>query len=845
MPGSNITRIEALERSSHLEVLGYEVTIDTTIGDELFGVKSVARFTSSKPGSSTFIDAVARRVISATLNGEAVDLSNYDGQSIHLPNLAEINELVVELEGIYSKSGEGLQRSVDPSDGEIYLYTQAAPAFARLIFPCFDQPNLKAPFTLTVIAPSGWEVLSNSPMQDRIELTEARVKWEFSPTPRISSYICALIAGPYHHVHDEYVGKKRVPLGIYLRKSLAQYLDAENIFTATKAGFAFYEEVFGLAYPFEKYDQIAVVDYNWGAMENPGAVTFKEDRFIFRSKVTERQYSWRTSTILHEMAHMWFGDMVTMEWWNDIWLNESFAEWVSYLALAESTPFTNSWVSFNIDVKNWGYRQDQLTSTHPIVTDAPDVETASTNFDGISYAKGASILKQLFAYVGREAFISGLQKYFEKHAWGNTTLADLLIELEATSGRSLTKWSATWLETAGVNTLSPVLQELDGKYQSVAISQTAPSIPTDSTELRPHRLAVGLYDIVADEVKLRKGIAVDVEGALTAVPELAGEEVADLLLINDGDLAFAKIRFDQRSVKTLTSYLGQIKDPLARVLCWSAAWDMTRDAELSATEFVKLSISGLLTETDMDVIFIVTSQLGTAIENYAHPSHREELRTFVAAGLEKVMDQSPAGSDLQLQFARSFASFAESDEQCERITGLLAGSLSGLSVDNNLRWILVTALVERGLLTHEELARELERDSTLDGQLAYAECLAAFPTSEAKEQAWESLMGKELSISYRRAALQGFQRARHREFLAEYVDHFHDILLQYWEENSFEVANQFVIAAYPKFINTEETLVKTITWLESNQAAPAALRRYVSEGADAIKRDLSAQQKDK
>ncbi len=845
MPGSNITRVEADERSSHLEVMGYEVSIDTTIGDELFGVTSTARFTSSNPGSSTFIDAVARRIISATLNGVALDLSSYDGQSIYLPNLAEFNELNVELEGIYSRSGEGLQRSVDPSDGEIYLYTQAAPAFARLIFPCFDQPNLKAPFTLTVVAPSDWEVLSNSPMQDRIELAQSKVKWEFSPTPRISSYIYALIAGPYHHVHDEFVGKKRVPLGIYLRKSLAQYLDAENIFTATKAGFAFYEEVFGLAYPFEKYDQIAVVDYNWGAMENPGAVTFKEDRFIFRSKVTERQYAWRTSTILHEMAHMWFGDMVTMEWWNDIWLNESFAEWVSYLALAESTPFTNSWVSFNIDIKNWGYRQDQLTTTHPIVTDAPDVETASTNFDGISYAKGASILKQLFAYVGREAFISGLQKYFEKHAWGNTTLSDLLVELEATSGRSLTKWSATWLETAGVNTLSPVLKVIEGKYETVAILQTAPTIPANSSELRPHRLGVGLYDIVDGEVLLRKGIAVDVVGALTALPELNGERIADLLLINDGDLAFAKIRFDERSIKTLTSHLGQIKDPLARVLCWSAAWDMTRDGELSATEFVKLSISGLLTETDMDVIFIVIAQLVTAIENYAHPAHREELRAFVADGLEGAMDRSTPGSDHQLQFARSFASFAETDEQCNRVVDLLAGSLSGLTIDNNLRWILVTSLVERGLFTHEELALELERDNTMDGQLAYAECLAAFPTSEAKAQAWESLMGKELSISYRRANLQGFQRARHRELLTKYVDHFHKILLQYWEENSFEVANQFVTAAYPKFINTEETLAKTTAWLELNESAPAALRRYVSEGADAIKRDLAAQKKDK
>jgi aminopeptidase N len=494
MPGLNLTRVESIERASHLEVLGYEVIIDTTIGDEVFGVHATARFTCNETGYDTFIDAVGKRVLSAVLNGTPLDVSSYDGKSIFLNALEAENELVVEMESIYSKSGEGLQRSIDPSDGEVYLYSQCAPAFARLIFPCFDQPNLKAPFALTVIAPDEWTVLSNNPLKTKTELAGQKIQWEFTPTPKIASYIYALIAGPYHHVHDEYVGAKKVPLGIYLRKSLAEHLDADKIFQATKDGFAFYEGVFGLAYPFDKYDQIAVVDYNWGAMENPGAVTFKEDLFIFRSKVTDRQYAWRTSVILHEMAHMWFGDMVTMEWWNDIWLNESFAEWISYLALSESTRFTNAWVSFNIDIKNWGYRQDQLSSTHPVVTAAEDVEMASTNFDGISYAKGASILKQLFAYVGREAFISGLQKYFEKHAWKNTTLADLLTELEIASGLDLKEWSSSWLESAGVTTLRPILEISEGNYTSVTILQEAPSIPIGSTQLPPHRISIGLYD---------------------------------------------------------------------------------------------------------------------------------------------------------------------------------------------------------------------------------------------------------------------------------------------------------------------------------------------------------------
>ena len=845
MPGLNLTRLESIERAAHLEVLGYEVIIDTTIGDEVFGVHATARFTCNEIGYDTFIDAVGKRVLSAVLNGTSLDVSSYDGKSIFLNSLQAENELVVEMESIYSKSGEGLQRSIDPSDNEVYLYSQCAPAFARLIFPCFDQPNLKAPLAMTVVAPAEWEVLSNNPLKTRTELPDEKIRWEFTPTHRISSYIYALIAGPYHHVHDEYIGTKKVPLGIYLRKSLAQHLDAEKIFQATKDGFAFYENVFGLAYPFDKYDQIAVVDYNWGAMENPGAVTFKEDLFIFRSKVTDRQYAWRTSVILHEMAHMWFGNMVTMEWWNDIWLNESFAEWISYLALSESTRFTNGWVSFNIDIKNWGYSQDQLSSTHPVVTAAEDVEMASTNFDGISYAKGASILKQLFAYVGRDAFIVGLQKYFEKHAWKNTTLSDLLTELEIASGIDLKEWSTTWLETAGVTTLRPILEISEGNYTSVTISQEAPSIPIDSTQLRPHRISIGLYDLINDEVVLRKSLLTNIAGGHNVISEFTGEKVADLILINDQDLAYAKIRFDQQSFQTLTTSLGQITDPLARVVCWSAAWDMLRDAELSASDFITTSISGLATEIDIDVIFIVMNQLEMAIERYAHPTHRNQLRSSLADELESMLDRAAPTSDLQLQYAKSFSTFAHSPAQSQRIKELMSGSLPGLTVDTNLRWTFVIALAQRGLISHSELDAELEGDKTLDGQLAHAQALAAFPTAEAKSNAWDALMGDDLTIAFRVAKLSGFQRASHRELLQPYADIFHTIVRSYWEEKSYEVANQFVQGAYPKFIDTPETLKLTEEWLNKNVDAPAALRRYMSEGGDALARELRAQAKDK
>jgi aminopeptidase N len=506
MPGNNLSRAEAAERSSHLTMKHYDILLDVTTGEETFHATTKVTFSCSKPGYDTFIDAAGKRVISATLNGAPVDVSNYDGESIFLKNLQAENELIIEIEAIYSKSGEGLQRSVDPVDNEVYLYSQGETAFIRNMYPCFDQPDLKATFAISAIAPAHWQVISNNPVKTVTE-TAGKKKWEFTTTPVMSTYITALVAGPYSFVSDEYKGKKTIPMSIYCRKSLFEHLDADEVFLITKQGFAYFEEVFGLAYPFDKYDQIAVVDFNWGAMENAGAVTFREDLLVFRSKVTERMYNARANTILHEMAHMWFGDMVTMKWWDDLWLNESFAEWTSYLALVEATKFKNSWVGFNAERKNWAYRQDQLSSTHPIASDMVDIDTVKANFDGITYAKGASVLHQLVAHVGRDNFIKGLQKYFAKHAFRNTTLQDLLSELEATSGRDLTPWVSTWLQTAGVNTLRPVVEINGGTYAAISVLQEPPMIPEGSQELRPHRMAVGLYDLKDGVLARRKSLA--------------------------------------------------------------------------------------------------------------------------------------------------------------------------------------------------------------------------------------------------------------------------------------------------------------------------------------------------
>jgi len=845
VPGVNLTRDEALARSAHITVDSYRVDLDLTTGAETFRAQTTVKFRSSKPGTATFIDAVGKSMYSATLNGAALDASAFDGESIHLTNLAAENTLVVDLEAIYSVSGEGLHRFVDPADSEMYLYTQFEVADARRMYACFDQPDLKATFTLSAVTPQHWEVISNNPMDKVEELSTDRKRTSFTTTPVMSTYITALVAGPYHKEFDTYKGKKEVPLGIYCRKSLAKHLDASEIFLITKQGFEYFEREFGLAYPFDKYDQLAVAEFNAGAMENAGCVTFAEDYFVFRSKVTDKNYNWRANVILHEMAHMWFGDLVTMSWWDDLWLNESFAEWASYTALADATKFKNSWTTFNAERKNWAYRQDQLSSTHPIVVDMHDLEAVRTNFDGITYAKGASVLQQLVAHVGKANFVAALKKYFAKHAWKNTTLNDLLVELEATSGRDLKPWVDTWLCTAGVNTLRPEVSVVDGKYADVHVKQEPPKMPAGSKELRPHRMSVGIYDLVGEKLVRRKSHELDVAGNSTSVDAFKGEAEGDLLLINDGDLSYGKIRFDGKSVKTLIAKLSGVEEPLTRALCWSATWDMLRDGELSASEYVPMAVTGLSTEKDVSVVSMTLMQLGTAVELYACNENRDKVREQVANGVEILLEQAAEGSDMQLQYARCFASFAFSDRQHSRIKDMLDGRLPGLVVDADLRWHFINCLAERGKFSTEVIDAELERDNTASGHKYAASARAALPTVAAKERAWSDAIGGELSNHIHDATIAGFNRPLQRDLTKSYIDRYFESLLSVWEKLSYELASTIVTGFYPAYQVNEEVLNKSESWLNgAGKDAPAALRRFVSENRDALARALNAQKVD-
>ncbi|MEU8886569.1 aminopeptidase N [Streptomyces sp. NPDC048442] len=854
MPGTNLTREEAQERARLLTVEAYEVELDLSGAQEGGTYRSVTtvRFESAEDGASSFIDLVAPAVHEVVLNGAALDAKAVFADSrIALASLrGGANELKVVAECAYTNTGEGLHRFVDPVDEQAYLYTQFEVPDARRVFASFEQPDLKATFQFTVKAPAGWSVISNSPTP---EVPKDDV-WVFEPTPRISTYITALIAGPYHAVHSSYEGKdgQSVPLGIYCRPSLAEHLDAEDIFAVTRQGFDWFQEKFDYDYPFAKYDQLFVPEFNAGAMENAGAVTIR-DQYVFRSKVTDAAYETRAETILHELAHMWFGDLVTMEWWNDLWLNESFATYTSIAcqAYAEGSKWPHSWTTFANSMKTWAYRQDQLPSTHPIMADIRDLDDVLVNFDGITYAKGASVLKQLVAYVGMDEFFAGVQSYFKAHAFGNTQLSDLLGALEQTSGRDLKTWSQKWLQTAGINVLRPEIEtDADGVVTSFAVKQEAPALPVGakgSSTLRPHRIAIGLYDLDgAGKLVRTDRIELDVDGELTPVDALVGRPRPAVVLLNDDDLSYAKVRLDEASLACVTEHLGDFTQSLPRALCWASAWDMTRDGELATRDYLSLVLSGIAKESDIGVVQSLHRQVKLALDLYAAPAWREAgLAQWTEATLAHLQAAEP-GSDHQLAWARAFAATARTPQQLDLLRGLLEGteSVEGLAVDTDLRWAFVGRLAAVGVMDEDEIAAELERDNTSAGKQHATSARAARPTDEGKAAAWASVVESDkLPNSLQEAVIGGFVQTDQRELLAPYAEKYFAAVKGVWDSRSHEIAQQIAIGLYPALQVSQETLDATDAWLASAEPS-AALRRLVSESRAGVERALKAQAAD-
>ncbi|MFC6021890.1 aminopeptidase N [Plantactinospora solaniradicis] len=842
----SLTRVAATERAALLTVESYDIELDLTGGEVVFRSVTRIRFRSTTPGAGTFVEVRPTRLLGVRLNGRALDPAALDDNQFALTGLLADNTLVVEAEMAYSNAGEGLHRFVDPADGNTYLYAMSGIDNAQRIFACFDQPDLKAPVVLSVVAPTDWTVAGNG----ELAATPAPGRWEFAATPPLATYLVSLIAGPYHLLRGEHDG---IPLGVYCRRSLAEYLDrdADEIFTVTRQCLDRLHELFDVRYPFGKYDQAFVPEFNMGAMENPGLVTFR-DEFLHRSAVTDAEREQRANTIAHEMAHMWFGDLVTLRWWDDLWLNESFAEYFGTRVTAEATRFGSAWTTFALRRKAWGYAADQRPSTHPVApSEVPDAAEALSNLDGISYAKGASVLRQLVAWLGDEAFLAGLRGFFATHRFGNATLADLLAALSASSGRDLTGWAEVWLRQPQLNTLRAEIRlRDDGHYAEVAVVQSAPS---GHPLLRPHRIGVGLYDLAdtADGdpgsagagpgVRVRRRIEVDlapvVDGGRTVLDELTGQPAARLLLLNDGDLTFAKVRLDAGSAAAVPLALPGLSDPLARALLWSETLDAVTDGERPVSDLVALIVAALPAEPELIVVQDVLNRTRPLLDRYLDPDVRPAALEQLAGACDRLLATAPPGGSRQLAAARSLIG-ATVD------TAVLAGWLAGedvpdgLVVDAELRWAVLRRLAVLGAVGEPEIAAEQAADPSASGAERAATCRAALPDPEAKDRAWQ-VVTRDTTLSNRllEANAAGFWQPEQVELTASYVERYFAEMPEAAGRRTPWVADQVAGLAYPRYAVAGRTRELAAALLARDDL-PTGLRRVVTDADDDLRRAL-------
>ena len=853
MPGTNLTRDEAASRAALLHVNSYDVVLDLTTGPTTFLTSTTVRFAARAAGVGTWIDFVGDSVTSVTLNGVALDPAEVFADSrIALPALAPDNVLVVDAVGRYTNSGEGLHRFVDPVDNEVYLYSQFEVPDSRRVYAVFEQPDLKATFAFTATVPDHWVVVSNQPAPEPVPGGEGRATWAFEPTPRISSYITALCAGPYTVRWDEVQGRDAViPMGIFARRSITEHVDYGNLFDCTKAGILFFEKEFDGAFPFAKYDQLFVPEYNAGAMENAGCVTIT-DAYVFRGQPSEPLVERRALTILHELAHMWFGDLVTMKWWDDLWLNESFAEWASSVCQAEATEWPDAWTTFHSHEKTWAYQQDQQSDTHPVYADMRDLVDVTVNFDGITYAKGGSVLKQLVAYVGRDAFREGLRSYFRKHAWGNTTMGDLFAEFEAGSGRDLSDWAQRWLKTSGPSTLAlDVTTDDNGVITAAAMTQTvAGSDPT----LRPHRVGIGRYDLLGGRLDRVGYVEVDVDGPRTELPELVGLPRPALLLPNDEDLTYAKIALDPLSLQTAMAHIDAFDDSLARSLVLGSLWEMLRDGALAPSDFADVLLRVIPVEEHTVVLRTILrttkqipSMLLATLRWFLPEAARPAMVDKSVNVIRTALDAAVPGSDKQQQLVVAYAALARHTDDLTRLQGILDGSVvvPGLSVDQDLRWALLTQIAASGGASEDDIAAELDRDPSLAGREQALKARAAIPTAQAKTAAWALAIEQDTQTN---AALEaigaGFRRCDDPALLRPFVESYLDMLEPVFADRSYAIAERCVKYFYPLDIADAALRDRTRAWLADHEDAPAGLRRLVIEQLAVVETAVAIQERE-
>ncbi|MFF8846875.1 aminopeptidase N [Streptomyces sp. NPDC015127] len=821
-----LTRDEAQTRARLIDAHRYTIDLDLTTGDETFGSRTVIHFTARAAGD-TFVELKPAELRSLTLDGQSLDPAALDGNRYPLTGLtAGEHELRVDASMRYSRTGEGMHRFTDPTDGETYVYTQLFMEDVQRVFAAFDQPDLKAVFALTVTAPEGWTVLGNS-----VAAHDGHGSWTCAPTPLLSTYLVAVAAGPWHSVRTEHAG---LPFGLHVRRSLGAHLDADadELFEITRQCYDRYHEKFEEPYPFDSYDQAFVPEFNAGAMENPGLVTFR-DEFVYRSAVTDTQRQTRAMVIAHEMAHMWFGDLVTLKWWDDIWLNESFAEYMGYQTLTEATRFRDTWVDFGIARKSWGYDADQRPSTHPVAPDpdaVPDTASAMLNFDGISYAKGASALRQLVAWLGEMDFLAGINIHFKRHRFGNATLADFIDSLAQATDRDVHAWADAWLRTTGVDTLTPTVTETAGGW----------TLGIDHDGSRPHRIAVGALDadpIEPGRLVLRERFAVDVP--LTEHDVRPGRRPG-LVVLNDGDTTYAKVRLDTESWATALGSLSGIPDPLTRAVVWNAARDMVRDGELAPTAYLEAARAHLPRETDLAVVQgVLAFAAGQIADCYLPAEQRPAALATLTDTCRALLRHTEDGNDpgLRLTAVRHFIDAAAQPASIQE--WLADGSVpGGPELDPELRWRILTRLAVLGAVGEKEIAAELDRDPSATGQEGAARCRAALPTAEAKAAAWSRLFeADDLSNYLFTATAQGFWQPEQTALVKEYVPRYYPDAVALAARRGPAIAEAAGRYAFPLHAVDAESLALGEACLRDASPIPA-LRRKLVDQLDDLKRSL-------
>ncbi|MBB5933561.1 aminopeptidase N [Streptomyces zagrosensis] len=826
---SVLTHDEAQTRAALIGLRRYTIDLDLTRGVEVFGSITSVRFCVREAGTDTFIQLEAAALHRVVLDGTTLDPALYVDGRYPLTGLGQgEHELLLDADMRYSHTGEGMHRFTDPTDGETYLYTMCCMADAPKVFGCFDQPDLKGVFEVTVTAPPEWTVLGNG-IAERVGDT-ADGRWRLTATKPISTYLMALAAGPWHSVRTRHAG---LPFGLHVRRSLAAHLDtdADEIFDITRRCFDRYHEIFDEPYPFDSYDQAFVPEFNSGAMENPGLVTFR-DEFVFRSAVTEAERQSRAMVIAHEMAHMWFGDLVTMRWWDDIWLNESFAEYMGFHILTEATHYTDTWADFGVRRKNWGYDADQRPSTHPVAPEpdgVPDTAAARLNFDGISYAKGASALRQLVAWLGERHFFAGINDHFTLHRFANATLADFIDSLARASGRDVHAWADTWLRTTGVDTLTPTVSDTPNGWELRLTHEGS----------RPHQLTIGLYDLdqatsrLVPRTPLHWNVPDD-------VVHTADGRRPDLVLVNDADLTYAKIGFDDRSWATIAAALAGLPNALSRAVIWNAARDLVRDGKLPPTAYLDALRAHLPQESDVAIVQGVLAFARTQIaDRYLTAKQRPAALATLTDTCRDLLRRTHDGSapGLRLAAVRTLADSATNPAELDE--WLAAGTVPGGPVlDPELRWRLLLRRAVLGAATPADIEAELARDSSATGQEGAARCRAALPDPAAKEAAWTELFDKDdLSTYLATATAEGFWQPEQHELLRAYLPRYFPAVAEVAARRGPAIAQAVGRFGFPQYAVDASTLRLGEECLRDANPIPALRRRFADE-LDDLRRAL-------